>query len=223
MNIKIYQAFYKPEQVTGLQAAFIPYNNIKNEQPMLREYPFILDLYEKHRHFNGYWGLVSWMFIHKTNLTSDEALSLITDNPGYDVYHFNAYTDIALYHANPFSHGDMNYHPGMIQFMNRLLNKLGYPGVDLQHVKFKDNQFIYCSYYVGNQTFWDRWVPFMTTCVQVAESDPELNEYLHGYTSTHYGKTDISNFSFVIERLVSLFAYMYEDSISVKMFKCLPR
>jgi hypothetical protein len=221
MNIKIYQAFYKPEHVAGLQAAFIPYNNIKNEQPMLREYPFLLDLYEKHRHFDGHWGLVSWLFLHKTNLTSAAAISLITDNPGYDVYHFNPYTDIATHFANPFAHGEYaGYHRGMVPFMNKLLDKIGYPDVDLGHVRFKSHQFIWCSYYIGNENFWDRWIPFLSTCIQVAESDPELNEYLHGYTSVHNGKNDVSNFSFVAERLAGLFAYMYEDSLKVKMFDC---
>jgi hypothetical protein len=220
MNIKIYQAFYKPEQIAYLQSEFIPYSNIKNEQPMLREYPFILDLYEKHRHFEGYWGLVSWMFLPKTKLTSEAALTLIEENPGYDLYHFNPFSNIANSFANPFSHGDTYHHQGMVKFMNRLLEKIGYAGVDMGSVAFKSYQFIYCSYYVGNQKFWDRWIPFLTTCVETAENDAELNEYLHGFTSIHYGKTDVSNFSFVVERLVGLFAYMYESSLKVKMFEC---
>jgi hypothetical protein len=221
MNIKIYQAFYKPEHLAGLQSAFIPYNNIKNEQPMLREYPFLLDLYEKHRHFEGYWGLVSWQFPYKTNLTSDAAISLIAGNPGYDVYHFNAYPGISRAFANPFAHGELEgFHTGIVPFMNQLLSKLGYPGVDMKHVKFETHQFVWCSYYIGNQRFWDRWIPFVKTCVEVAESDPELNEYLHGYTSIHHGKSDISNFSFVVERLAGLFLYMYEDFFKIKMFEC---
>ena len=44
------------QQFASLDKMFIPYNNMANDKPELREYPIILDLYSKNRHFDGYWG-----------------------------------------------------------------------------------------------------------------------------------------------------------------------
>jgi hypothetical protein len=219
MNIKISQAFYKPEQFAMLQHAFIPYNNIKNEQPLLREYPFILDLYKKNRNFDGYWGLVSWAFTFKTKLTGEQALEMIHSNPGYDLYHFNSFTEMTVNYVNPFTQADEFHHKGMLEFINGILTRLGYTG-DIAEVRFAPEQFIYCSHYIGNQYFWDRWHAFLTTCIEVAESDPKLNEYLHAYLSIHDNKSEITNFSFVVERLVSLFVHIHSSTLKIKMFEC---
>lgn len=216
--MKIYQSFYKPEQVASLDTDFIPYNNLKNEKPLLREYPFLLDLYDKNRNYDGYWGIVSPLFGFKTKTTGARFKELILSNPGYDVYHFNAYPQMEFLYLNPFMQADEYHHRGMANYINKLVQALGYQNFDVTETRFATEHFIYCSYYVGNSKFWDRWIPFLQACIYTSENNPELNAYLYGYSSIHDGRTDISNFSFVIERLVGLFAHLNSNLIRVKCF-----
>ena len=37
-NMKIFQLYYKPEQVANLDPAFVPYDNTANPKPELREW-----------------------------------------------------------------------------------------------------------------------------------------------------------------------------------------
>ena len=209
VNIKIYQSFFMGEQYAHLDPAFVPYNNLKNEEPLKREYPLLLDLYEKNKNYDGYWGMVSRLFKAKMNMTGEEFKTLIADTPGYDVYHAVAFPDIEYLHPNIFVHGERaGYHPGLCGYINRLMAKLGYAGFDIWTTKFRPETFVYCSYYVGNQNFWERWMTFLQMCMEITDSDPELSEYMYGYTTIHYGQPNFANFPFVVERLVNLFLHL---------------
>jgi hypothetical protein len=206
--IKIYQSYFEPEQYAMLDPAFIPYDNIKNVNPLLREYPLLLDLYERNRQYDGYWGMVSRLFYQKTAMTGADFIERINAAPGYDVYHVNAFPHIINSYPNPFVQGEVEAHPGMLQYTNRLMRKLGYEGFSINTERFKPQNFVHCSYYVGNQHFWERWITFAKTCVYVSENDEELSNYLYGATSSHEDKVMFANFSFVMERLVTLFLHI---------------
>lgn len=222
MKIKIYQSFYDSKQYALLDKAFIPYSNLKNENPEIHEYPFLLDLYSKNKNYDGYWGMVSWIFGAKAALTSDlngeKFIEMISQNPGYDVYHFNPFPHIQQHYINPFTHAEDYHHPGMTEYIDNLLTELGYENLNIRETKFLPEHFIYCSYYIGNSKFWERWIEFLQTCIYISEKNEKLNNYLHGYTSIHNGKPNTYNFSFVIERFVALFAHLNPSTIKVKGF-----
>lgn len=220
MKIKIYQSFFESNQYAVLDNAFIPYNNLANENPDAREYPLILDLYSKNKDYDGYWGMVSWLFRYKTKLTGDPTgltgerfIEMINENPGYDVYHFNPFPQIPKSYKNPFTHADEFHHPGMISYIDGLVSELGYKNFNTREVNFLPEHFIYCSYYIGNSKFWERWIVFLQTCMFVSEKNEELKNYLHGKTSNHNGFTNCYNFPFVMERLVALFAHLNANTI----------
>lgn len=214
--MRIYQAFFKPSQVASLDKEFIPYNNLKNEEPLLHEYPLLLDLYDKNQGYDGYWGMVSAKFKEKTGIDGQTAKNLINHNPGYDVYHYNPFPKQAQAYINPFVQADHYYHPGMVDYVNKLLIELGYD-LDIKYIKIDADHFMYCSYYVGNFKFWSRWIPFLQTCIFVSNKEPDLKNYLYGYTSKHGDSENFFNFPFVVERLVSLFVHLNSD-IKVKQF-----
>jgi hypothetical protein len=216
MNIKIYQSFYLPEHFASLEKPFIPYPNLENKNPELREYPLILDLFSKNRDFDGYWGLVSWKFHQKTRIFGADFIQMIEKNPGYDVYHFNPMYSQTSAFINPFVNGDV-HHPGMLSFVNRLLSLMGYD-VDMSKITLEKENCIFCSYYVGNARFWNQWMGFLDGIMFIANKDPQLNSYLYATHSNHFDQK-IINFSFVIERMVNLFLYLYESQYKIKGFR----
>lgn len=216
MNLRIYQSFFLPEQFAKLEAKFIPYNNLANKNPELREYPLLIDLYSKNKDFDGYWGMVSWRFKEKTRKSGNEFTQMILKNPGYDVYHINPYYDEVTKFANPFVNGDI-HHPGMLYFVNRLLRLMGY-SLDMSKIQFDKDNFIFCSYYVGNSRFWDHWMSFLDSVMWIANKDQELNYYLYNTYSFHLNER-IINFSFVVERMVNLFLYLYQSEYKIKCFR----
>lgn len=218
MNIEIYQAFYEPIQFALLDKAFIPYNNLENKTPWQYEYPLILDLYDKNKSYDGYWGLMSWKFSMKTGVSGEQFKTLIRNNPGYDVYHFNCFPKHPSYYLNPIMQGDAYYHQGIADYINELMKTLGYINFDIKQIKFSPEHFVFCSYYVGNSTFWNRWIVFLKTCVEVSLSNSNLNLYLSGNNSIHNETQNVPNFPFIVERLVGLFLYLHKEIISTKGF-----
>ena len=215
MNLKIYQSFFKPEQYALLDSAFIPYENLENKMPWQYEYPLILDLYEKNKSYYGYWGLMSWKFSIKTGISGEQFKSLIRNNPGYDLYHFNWFPTI---HLNPIMQGDEYNHQGIADYFNELIKTLGYVNIDIKQTKFSPEHFVFSSYYVGNSIFWDRWIVFLKTCIKVSLNNSNLNSYLNGSNSIHDGIQNVANFPFIVERLVGLFLHLHKETILTKGF-----
>lgn len=212
MRIRIYQSFYKPEQYFHLDRYFIPINNLENKDAALREYPILCKLHQKNENFDGYWGLVSWRFKEKCNITGEEFAEWIESNPGYDVYHFNHSWNAAETSPNMFVHGE-RYHKGITEYADRLLSKLGY-NFSINDVEYPLNLFITCHYYVGNRKFWDHWMSFLETCIELSKMDKWMNKFLYEKNSTHRFEK-VPNFCFVAERLVSLFLFLNQQQFKV--------
>lgn len=216
MNLKIYQSFFSQEQMALLERSFIPYNNLKNTNPELSEYPLILDLYSKNKNYDGYWGMMSWRFREKTNTSGEEFIKMIRRSMTHDVYHFNPFYEENTKYPNPFVQGEV-HHPGMVNYTNRLLELMGYK-IDIRNEIFDKEHFVYCSYYVGNQRFWEQWMAFQDAAMTISNKDQDLNVYLY-HTYTNNRGRNMINFSFLIERLVGLFLHLYKDEYKTKGFK----
>lgn len=215
MNIKIYQSFFKLEQFSKLEKSFIPYNNLENKNSALHEYPIILDLYSKNKNYDGYWGMMSWRFKEKSGITGEQFLKLIRDNPGYDVYHMNPFYEVTTKYSNPFTQGEV-HHPGMINFINSLLGFMGY-NLDITKENFDKENFIFCSYYVGNNRFWENWMAFQEIAMSIANNNDAMKTYMfNSYTINRDRR--VINFPFMFERLVNLFLYLYKTEFRVKGF-----
>ena len=210
--INIYQSFFTPEQFIQLDRSFIPFNNLKNKNPELREFPLMKALYDKNKNFNGYWGLVSWKWKEKTNLDGCKFIEWVEDNPGYDVYHINPYFALTEI-DNPFVD---NSHEGMVEFTDLLLRNLGYK-FSIRDAVFPLNIISSCSFYVANKKFWNHWIGFVETCIEIVKRDEYMNKYMFNDVTIHLGERVI-NYSFIIERLFGLFLFLRNSNFKVKHY-----
>ena len=89
-NTKVFQIYYKPDQLAMLEPEFTPYDNTENLRPELREW-YVWDKAYQQCCDEGleYWGFCSQKFNQKTNLTGAQYLEFIDANPGYDLYFVN--------------------------------------------------------------------------------------------------------------------------------------
>jgi hypothetical protein len=68
MNIRIYQSYYLPEQISHLDPDGIPFDNTQNFLPELREYPIMQQIQHRCRLDQvDLWGMFSWKFTQKMN------------------------------------------------------------------------------------------------------------------------------------------------------------
>lgn len=205
MNLCVYQAYYDDAQVKHLDAAFVPFDNRKNESPHLREYPMWKKLYEKHAGSDVYWGLMSWRWHEKTNIAGYQFTSWIENTPGYDCYHFDPFKHLSNEYINLWVQGDQ-WHSGMLEFANRLFPKLGIT-VRAEELQYRPEDFGTCNYYVGNSKYWTSLLSFMDECLAIANQDEIMHKYLYVDGRMYNGHV-IPNFSFVMERLFSLHNYL---------------
>lgn len=210
--IKIYQCYYQKEQVGFLDPAFIPFDNLANENPELLEYALHKKLYALTPK-EDYWGMVSWRWKEKTGGLSGQVFrDWILAHPGYDVYHFNPYLGIVGKYDNCFHEGDMQ-HPGMMNYITRFL-QLCQIDLDIRNLKYPIEYFTYANYYIGNHKFWSGWISFIDFVVEKSKQDEQLNKYLF-LDKTRHRDREMSNFLFVFERILSLFLYLNRDQYKV--------
>lgn len=210
----LYQAYYEKDQEKHFDLAFMPYDNTKNEAPHLREYPMWKALYEKHKGTMSYWGLLSWRWLDKTKLPAEEFKQWILDNPGYDVYHIDPFLDVSVSNTNIWTQGD-RWHPGMINFCNRLFPKMGITS-RVEEIVYRPEDFATCNYFVGNSHFWASYLKFLDEAIEICQNDPELNHYMFEDKRLYNGAM-IPSFAFVAERMFSLHNYL-KRTIKVKKF-----
>lgn len=214
MNLFLYQSYYSEDQLEKLNSVFIPYSNLNNPKPLLREYPMWKQLYEIHKESDAHWGLLSWRWLEKTHLEPEVFRDWITDNPNYDVYHIDPFLDVAVSHTNIWTQGDL-WVPGMIDFCNRLFSKLNID-TKVEDFVYHPEDFATCNYFVGNKKFWKSFICFLDECLNIVEEDNEMKHYMYDKTITYNGN-QVPGFPFVNERLFSLHNILHRD-ITVKKF-----
>jgi hypothetical protein len=204
MEISIHQSYYEIQQKIVLDPLFIPYNNIINPTPQLREHPLHVKLYDMHKNNSKcHWGLVSWKWREKIGASGGFFLDWIKTNPGYDLYFIDPNMIEAAVYKNTFINGDIS-HPGLLKFTQELLNKLEID-INLLNDGFHPSLFSTCTFWVGNKKFWDRWLTFWRKCLDIVEQDKKMHTFMYGFSrKTHLGHP-IINYPFVHERMISIF------------------
>lgn len=217
MNLKIYQAYYDQSHIPVLDSAFIPFDNTANERPDLREYPLLKKLFQTNRHTDAHWGLVSWKWKEKTCLEPSVFKAWIEDNPGYDVYHIDPYLEIPATCTNLWTQD--NY----TDFANLLFPKIGI-NIRCENLIYRAEDFATCNYIIGNSHFWTEWFLYIENILVICSQDDDLYRMLYKegreYENIKEGKIEkkwIPNFTFIVERLVSLF-FIQNRNITVKKF-----
>lgn len=201
MNLQIYQSYYLEEQKRDLDPLFIPYDNIENSNPELRELPLWKKLLEKHRDSDVHWGLLSWRWSQKTDVRPLQFKEWILNNPGYDVYHLDPFAHLAGEFPNLWVQGEV-WHPGMLSFAQKLFYKLGID-MPVEQFRYRPDDFGTCNYFVGNSKFWVNYLNFIDKCLGYCEEDESMSQYIYK-DGQQYNGHFVPYFSFVIERLFSL-------------------
>ena len=203
MKIGIYQNYYRVDQLSLLDPDFIPHDNTANENPEYREYWLFMNMYEKGRHLEAdFAGMVSQKFYEKTQIRGSEFINFIEQNRGFDVYFINPlpFTINAYAFKNVWHQGEF-YHPGLFDFVQNLLNKLGY-GIDLNEIKNSEQTLLFSNFWVGNSYFWDEYMKFTRPVYDYLRN--EMSEAEKAIISKEADRVIKINYTpFIFERMFS--------------------
>lgn len=203
MGVNLYQSFYQKDQIQFLNDGCIPFDNTRNENPELREYPLFKKIYEIEKDNGGLWGLISFRFKEKTLLEPKEFKEWIEQNPGYDVYYIDPFLDVSVSYPNLWVQGEQ-WHPGIYEFFKHLV------GASADGLVYHPDDFVTCNFFVGNRKFWMGYFSFVEHILYLAETNDTLKYYLY-QKEIHYNGKTITYFSFIIERLLSLYFHYIRD------------
>lgn len=205
-NMKIYQLYYKPEQLDYLDESFVPYDNIANPYPELREWYLWDKEYENCKAAGlDLWGFVSWKFNEKTGIDGSQFVDFINNNPGYDLYFINPCLINEAVFINSWEQGDL-HHPDISTIGDTFLEKLGYTDVKVTEMVLDRTRTMFANYIVGTTEFWDKFINFSRKLFTEAEKDPEFSTRVFGAGLSNYaGDPSLPNFTFLIERLIPTF------------------
>lgn len=212
MKINLYQSFYNKDQIPHLDIDCIAFDNTKNEEPNLREYPLFKKIYEIESSSQHHWGLISPRFEEKTLLKPKEFKTWIEQNPGFDVYYIDPFLDVSVSHQNLWTQGDI-WHPGLYKYFERLVDILGKSAKD---IVYHPDDFITCNFFVGNKYFWNGYFNFVDFVIVLSKTDSVLHHYMFEHKITYNGG-ELTYFSFIVERLLSLYFY-FNSYLNKKKF-----
>jgi len=204
--MKIFQVYYKHEQLDSLDPAFSPYDNTANPHPELREWYTIKEIYTWAKQLElSMWGTVSWKFRQKTGITGEDFVKFIENNPGHDVYFINPAVINEAVFANSWEQGDI-HHAGISQLANKFLTQIGYVDVDVKAMVLDRTRTSFSNYFVGTAEFWNRYIAFIDKIFIEADKDPKFKQSVFGTgTSNYAADRSLPNFIFIVERLLSIF------------------
>lgn len=215
MNFKIFQAYYKPEHVEFLDPEFEPLDNTANLQGQYREYPLFLEIYQRAKEQNlDVWGYTSWKWRDKLyNLTAQNLLDHIANNPDYDVYFWNPFSDHAVAAINVWEQGQ-HWHPNLHRIMDHLLPILGLDSNWFYQPMLPDVMYfgLYCA---GNNKFWQGFLEFATKYKDAIDNFPSDIKQLHQQGAGYPPFPELWYFPFIHERLLSMYLTVHYKDLKI--------
>jgi len=211
MSTRIYQAYYQEYQINHLDSEFTPYDNRSNPVSNLYErYIYQQTAIISKQDGIDLWGTFSWQWKKKlTGPSAADILNFIKDNPGYDVYIFNAYPQNEAISYNVWEQGEW-CHPNIIHLAKRLLEKMGEDPSLVEKPMTRDT-YLTANYFVGTSSFWHGLSEFLD---RFALAIPKLNETDTKLllSSASYGPNANLNYTgFICERLISTYLIMHTE------------
>jgi hypothetical protein len=144
---------------------------------------------------NALFGVVSWKFRQKTQLSGEEFFAFVRRNPDADVYFVSPFTHERALWPSPWVQGEAR-HPGLVGLVERAFRDLGYD-LMLLHDWVPLESAAFCNFFVANRAFWERYLVFvepvvcwLTKAGVLVGADPSVHRGL---------------FPFVVERLFTTF------------------
>jgi hypothetical protein len=215
MSTRIYQAYYKQEQIPNLDPEFTPYDNTSNPVNNLYEHY----IYHQVRKISlaeniERWGVFSWQWKKKLRTVSaEDVVKIVNSAPQADVIIFNAYPDDELVAYSVWEQGAWS-HPYILVLGHRLLEIMGEdPTLIYQPMDF--TTYLAANYFVGNAKFWDGLLEFLDRYVAAIDSlDDEYKQML--YSSAGYEPNPKLDYTgFICERLISTYLLKMNNQIVI--------
>lgn len=215
MKIRIRQIYFSDEQIPMLCKKFEPYNNsLFPENSHWYEYGVIRNSYEEKFHLSAdFTGIFSWRFEQKTGILGKDFIKFIRDNPKYDVYFINPFPAEELTYPNIWLQGEKS-HPGLIEIGNQIFRKLG-KDIQLEKINLGPENIAYSNYWVGNASFWRKYMNFTLPIAKLIETDTEIRSKILSKAKYHY---DAPYLPFFMERLFSTFLVLNANIQSKKFY-----
>ena len=204
INTKVFQIYYKSEQLEHLDPAFTPYDNTANPDPAIQEWLIWDKMYQACVDQGvDQWGFVSWKFHDKMGIIGQQMLDYVNANPGHDVYLFNPAIINEAVFINGWEQADY-YHPGLSDLANDFLERTGVEDYNVKEVLLDRTRMSFATYFVANRKFWDGYMELTRQIFTLAEKDATFKHKVFGEGLSNYNLNKaLPMFPFLNERMVS--------------------
>jgi hypothetical protein len=221
MNTKLYGICWKEEHFSAIGARYDAWDNLTNQNPELREFPIFEQAFNSSLTKNlDYWGMISAKFDAKAGIKGEAFLDWVKtenskSNPS-DVYFLNPVPIVEALFPGTIQHGEI-CHSGLLGILQRNLTEA--KNINLATLYMDCNTFAMCNYFVGNRKFWSKYVAFVNIFLDHVKSNPADYDLVYN-TGANYGPNkSLPFYSFVVERLFSIFLNLYANEISFSHYQ----
>jgi len=203
MNVKIYQIYYLKEQLSRLDTAFTPYDNINppysaEESNKLREWPILrtYGLQRAEQDNADIWGFVSYKWDEKTNIPGQKFVDFIKANPDNDVWFMEPHYKPFSPFMNSWVQGDI-FHPDISKMANAFL-KANNISVDIAKVPMP---LCYYNFFAGTRKFWITFFDFIDNMILFAKNNSDFHKAIFETGANHGNDKTVPYFIFLVERM----------------------
>jgi hypothetical protein len=210
MNVKLFEICFEERQLGNVDPLLTPFDNIKNEQPELREYHNFRRLFDEgHTKDLDLWGAFGPRWGGKLRYSAQEIFDTIEQNPGHDVYIFNHARIVNALTYNVWDQGEL-FHKGITKVARHALDAAGY-NENTTNQMMTNLDTCYCSYFIATNEFWKGYLDFLSLIKTRLEHLPDdLAEIYHG--SANYSRdASLNMFPFIVERMFSTYLQYHKD------------
>lgn len=213
MNAIAYQIYFKRQQLTHLDEAFLPLDVSKRNNPRWCEYQVFLDNCDIAENGTAdYYGFLSWKFFVKTQLRGTDLYAAMGEAEDADVFFINPYeTSVAGLYKSVWSQLESVY-PGVIPVVQHCLNEAGY-NLEISSMIMSKSQMAFCNYWLGTKLFWKEYMTFTRPLYSYLEY--ALEEKMRTYFVKLDRKNRLGLYPHIMERMFSTFLVVRQGQFKV--------
>ena len=172
-HLFIHQIYYNEATRQGLDAGFIPLDNMRNERPDWYEFWPIRQYLKANLEQMGehdLYGFLSPKFGRKLGLGSADVIQFVQNKfrDDVDAFIFSPCWDQAAFFRNVFEQGDY-WHAGLLEMSEEFFRRIGRP-VDLRQLVTHSQNTAFCNYIIAKPKFWRQWLDLVERFFQMVEA-----------------------------------------------------
>jgi hypothetical protein len=172
-DIAVFQNVYSDAVVASLDPSLLAVEGRQNARTQTREIGLFLRMFH-----SGLYrcapltGILSPKFNAKARISGATFLEFIGSNPGYNVYFINPMPQNVYYTFNVWHHGEA-CHPGLMALAEILFDRAGFDPRLILEPRDAHATALYCSFWVGDQQFWNGYLTLVVRLMEALQSFPE--------------------------------------------------